>query len=38
MILDKYFNFPDMFLEKKDLILLEQTEFNQHIIKLESNK
>lgn len=34
----KYSHFFDVFLEKKGLVLLKQTKFNKHIIKLENNK
>lgn len=38
MILDKYFNFINIFSEKKALVLLEQTKLNKHNIKLENDK
>lgn len=38
IILYKYFNFIDVFLKKKALILLEQINFNKYTIELESNK
>lgn len=38
MILDKYFDFTNVFSEKKILVLLEQTELNKHAIKLNENK
>lgn len=31
---NKYSDFLDIFLEKKALVLLEMTKFNQHVIKL----
>ena len=37
-ILKEYSDFIDVFLKEKALVLLEQTEFNQHIIKLEEGK
>lgn len=37
-ILDRYSNFADIFLKKKILVLLEQINFNEHIIKFKSDK
>ena len=37
-ILNKYSNFANVFSEKKSLVLSEQTELNEHAIKLEGNK
>ena len=37
-ILDKYSDFINVFLEKKALVLPEQTKFNQYAIKLEKGK
>ena len=37
-ISDKYSDFVNIFLEEKALVLLEQTEFNQHVIELEESK
>ena len=34
----KYFNFADVFLEEKVLILPEQNNLNKHTIELESDK
>ena len=34
----KYSDFSDVFLAEKTLVLLKQTEFNQHTIKLEESK
>ena len=36
-ILTKYFNFWDVFLEKKTLILLKKIELKQYVIKLQKN-
>lgn len=38
MILEKYFDFINIFSEKKALVLLEQTKLNKHNIKLENDK
>ena len=35
---NKYLDFANVFLEEKALVLLERTEFNQHVIKLEEGK
>ena len=35
---DKYSDFADVFLEEKPLVLPEQTELNEHAIKLEGDK
>ena len=35
---NKYSDFVDVFLEEEVLLLLEQTEFNQHTIELEKGK
>ena len=37
-ILDKYSNFIDVFSKKKTLVLLEQTELNEHAINLKDSK
>lgn len=36
-VLTNYFNFVDIFLKEKILVLLEQTNFNEYAIKLESD-
>ena len=38
IILNKYSDFSDVFLEKKALVLLEQTELNKYTIKLKRDK
>lgn len=38
IILNKYFDFAKIFLEKKALILLEQIKLNKHISKLKNDK
>lgn len=37
-VLAEYSDFADIFSEKKALVLLEQTDLNKHVIKLESDK
>lgn len=34
----KYLNFSDVFSKKNALVLLEQTDLNEHVIELEKNK
>ena len=38
MILDEYSDFANVFSKKKALVLLEQTELNEHAIELEGDK
>ena len=38
IILEKYFNFADVFLEKLVEVLLKRMEINKHIIKFNKNK
>lgn len=38
IILKKYSDFPDIFLEQKVLVLLQQTNLNKHAIELEKDK
>ena len=37
-ILNEYLDFLDIFLEKKNLILLKATKINQHVIKLQEGQ
>lgn len=38
IIIDDYFNFPEVFLKQKVLVLPEQIKLNKHAIKPENNK